>query len=362
MERRYADQTDEVILQRLLGRVDESVDKRQGSVTYDMLAPSSIEFAQAYIALDDVIAFGIDVDEDSPEVFVDRKARWQGLTRKPSVRATGILTFSGDNGLTIPTGTQARTDDAEPLVFETLSDEIISSGSVSVNARAVSGGAASNVGAGEVTVVLGGLSGVVTVNNATDFTGGVDKESNADLLARYYDKVQRPATSGNVYQYEQWAKEVPGIGDAKAEAIWDGPGTVRVTVIDGNRQVPNTELVEAVEAYIEGIRPIGATVTYQAAAALEIDVNVDITLAPEADLAEVTAEFEERLSSYLKSLAFKENPTGTDWEVVRYSQIANLLLDTNGVIDYEGLTVNGGTANLQPALTQVAVVGEVVFT
>ena len=362
IERQYTNETNTVLLERMLARVPNDIDKRQGSVVYDMLAPSSIELAQAYIALDDVLAFGLNVNADSPASFVDLKVSWQGLTRKPAIFATGTLTFEGADATVIPAGTQVRTDSANPQIFETLEEATISGSSVTVDARATVGGSAGNVALGTITVVLGGLSGAVTVTNEDSFSGGVDQESNADLLARYYEKVQRPATSGNIYQYEQWAKSVAGVGDAKGEAIWAGAGTVRLTLIDGNKQVPSAEIVEAVEDYVESVRPIGAIVTYQAATALNVNVSATLTLSPEVVLSTAKAEFEGKLTEYLKGIAFKDNAQTGVRETVRYSQIANLLLDTTGVLDYASLTVNGGTSNIQPTFTQVPVKGTVTLT
>ena len=42
----------QTILNRLLANVDDSLDKRQGSIIYDALAPAAAELAQCYIALD----------------------------------------------------------------------------------------------------------------------------------------------------------------------------------------------------------------------------------------------------------------------------------------------------------------------
>ena len=52
------------------------------------------------------------------------------------------------------------------------------------------------------------LPGITAVQNITDFTGGYDAESDADLLERYIEKVSRPNVSGNKYHYIEWAKEV----------------------------------------------------------------------------------------------------------------------------------------------------------
>ena len=44
---------------------------------------------------------------------------------------------------------------------------------------------------------------------------------------------------------------------------------------------------------------------------------------------------------------------------VSYARIGSAILDTDGVEDYEGLTVNGGTANLTVPAKYAAVLGEV---
>lgn len=61
-------------------------------------------------------------------------------------------------------------------------------------------------------------------------------------------RVQRPPTSGNGYQYRQWAMEVAGVGSAKVVELPGGPGTVGVTLVDSNDRAPSEEIVEAVTA------------------------------------------------------------------------------------------------------------------
>lgn len=43
--------TYEEILQRCLDRISNTIDKRQGSIIYDALAPCCVELAQMYIEL-----------------------------------------------------------------------------------------------------------------------------------------------------------------------------------------------------------------------------------------------------------------------------------------------------------------------
>jgi uncharacterized phage protein gp47/JayE len=51
----YEDITYEVILQRMLDRVPNNMDKREGSIIYDALAPAAVELQLMYIELDTIL-------------------------------------------------------------------------------------------------------------------------------------------------------------------------------------------------------------------------------------------------------------------------------------------------------------------
>ena len=62
---------------------------------------------------------------------------------------------------------------------------------------------------------------------------------------------------------------------------------------------------------------------------------------------------DEALKAYLPAVG---NQSGYS---VSYARIGAVILDTEGVEDYESLTVNGGTANLEIPARYAAVLGEV---
>lgn len=87
----YEDKTYEAILQEKLARVASSLDKREGSIIFDALAPNSLESAMIYVALDTVLneTFADTASRDYLMGLKDlREAR--NLSRAELAKASGI--------------------------------------------------------------------------------------------------------------------------------------------------------------------------------------------------------------------------------------------------------------------------------
>lgn len=344
----YESQTEQVILERMFNNLSNDIDKREGSVAYDMLAPKANELAMAYMELDNVLRFGF--AGTTYGSFLDLKASEIGITRLTALKAKGQITFTGTNGTVIPQGSVVYND--EGTRFLTDAQATISGGTATVTITAEVGGNKGNVPANSIK--NNQVNGV-TCNNAQPTTGGTDTETDTQLLKRYYVKIQTPATSGNVYHYKQWSLEVVGVGDAKVIPIWNGAGTVKVIIIGEDKKPVNAAKVTEVKNYIENVRPVGVTVTVESAAGLTINVSAKLTLHATAQLAGVTPIINQKIVDYLKKAAFVDSD-------VKYSRIGTILLDTEGVLDYSNLTVNGGTSNIVLAANQVPVLGTVTLT
>ena len=198
--------------------------------------------------------------------------------------------------------------------------------------------------------------------------GGTDAESDAALLSRIRERVQRPPTSGNGYQYRQWALEVAGVGSAKVVELPGGPGTVGVTLVDSNGRAPSEEIVEAVEAHIGEERPVGAAVTVAAATEREVTVAAQVSLTGGAGAGAVQDAFRAALAGYLHTLI--EGKYGTVYYkpaddqpyTLLYNRVLALLLNVDGVENFASLTVNGGTADVTIQAGEIPVLGEVTVT
>lgn len=345
----YGARTSAEILDEMKAGVRDDVDKREGSVVHDMLAPPAEEIEMLGWELDAIYQNGFADTADLD--YLKRRAAEMGVNWKDAVTSQGAITLTGAEGVIVPAGYRVFT--GADVFFQTTADATLIDGTASVSAQAVEGGLSGNVGPGEITQFEATVAGITAVTNNTIFTGGVDEETSTDLLARYLLKVRKPITSGNVYHYEKWATDVDGISTAKVFPIWNGNGTVKVVVIATNGRAPAPDIVANVAAYIETVRPIGASVTVVPVNEIAVDISVILTLAGDLLVTDVLDAVKTSIGDYLLSEA--------DSGLIRYTRVGESLLDVTGVVDYEGLSVNGGTLNIPISEDAVAVVGEVLL-
>lgn len=347
----FETQTKAEILERMLSRVSDDIDKRQGSVVYDLTSPKAIELALAYIEMENVLNLGF--ADTTYGLYLDMRAAERGIFRKLAIEAAGFLTFAGPAGTVIPAGTEASTSGEAPIFFVTTVDATVGvSGNVVVAATAEVGGVSGNVAAGAIKLVVGDSSGILTVINAAPFDGGIDDEADDALLQRYYEELRTPPTSGNESDYRKWAKSIAGVYDARVFSAWNGPGTVKVSLLAADKTAPGQTIVDAAATYIESMRPLNVALTVVGVEEVLIDITVTLTLKAGGDLTEATEQVRENIRAYLGTLAFNDR-------IVRYAKVAEAILNAADVLDYENLTVNNGTGNVQVDEDQVAVMGAV---
>lgn len=345
----YGEQTFEAILERMLNNLPNTIDKREGSVAYDMLAPKAIELAMAYLELSNVIDIGFAATTYGE--FLDLKASEAGLTRIPSAKATGLVVFSSlVDGLEIPTGTVVYTDSG--IRFLTDNDTAIFNGTASSSVTAEVAGLSGNV---PVNSIINVEIAEVTCNNSSITINGKDTQSDEDLLNAYNAKLRAPVASGNIHHYRQWASEVLGIGDARVIPLWNGNGTVKILLVGTDKKPVIASKVTEVTDYINSVRPIGSTITVESAIAKTITVSADITLAINYTLANVKIEIEREITEYFASASFVDID-------IKFSKIGNIILGIPGVLDYSTLTINNQSSNILLAENETPVLGVVTLT
>lgn len=307
----------------------------EGSFSRALIAPVSYEIWKYYTALEGIPDM-IFVNENSG-IYIDRKAADYGITRKPGTKAEAALSLTGRAGLTVPSGKVFLTEDGLAYL---LQEQVILDSSGNGNGRlaAQETGSDYNQPAGAICRQQSTLSGLSSFSSGAA-SGGVNMETDAQLLDRYYDYIRKPATSGNVYQYEQWAKSVTGVGEARVFPLWNGAGTVKVVISDENYGVAPQATISACAAYLEQVRPIGADVTVTSASELDLNVTATVVIDASTTTADVKTQFTQSMNDYLRSITFQKD------EVI-YNRVLFLLLDIPGVQDVSTMTINGTTENI----------------
>jgi len=328
--------TYEAILDNMLDLVSNDVDKREGSVIYDALAPCAYHLAETYFSLDfimDLVSMDTAIGE-----YLDKAVSNYGITRKPATKAVRKVITSSEVGI----GTRWGIHDTVYIITEVISEH-------EYKAECDQEGSVGNIYEGKLDNI-DNVTGVTAIlSDVLSF--GQEKETDSNLRTRLYSYLQKSSTSGNSFQYMEWALSVPGVGDAKVFPLWNGPGTVKVVIVDNNKQPAIPSLVEETRRYIETVRPIGAEVTVVSGVGKEINLLATLVLAPGYSMEEVTNTLKASMEEYFKEIAFSS--------YVSIARIGTLLLSTEGVLDYTGLQLNHLESNVILTEEEIPVLGTV---
>lgn len=362
---KWLEQQDEnVILDRLMSTLPDELDKSEGSYLFDAVSPDTYEFAIAYMALKHVleIAFA----EESYDDYLDKKAKEHGVYRKSAVKASGILSVTGEPYRLIKVGSKFSNtllnESTQLKIYVTTEDTVLDSeGKAILKIEAETAGVIGNAQAGEINNNFSGIAGIYSVTNNEPLLNGVDKESDEDLLKRLFERVQNPPSSGNKSDYVRWAKEVNGVGEVIVIPLWDGPGTVKIIVLDSEGQPVSQDVITSVKNYLdpangtaEGKAPIGANVTVVTATVKSIDVEIpSLEIESGYNINDVMERVKTNLSKYFKSVS----PGG----IIRIKDAESNINCTEGVSDFGNIKLNNQGINIILGKEEKADIGVVSF-
>ena len=355
------------VLQEMLDAVPDSYQKTVGFPTWDWLATASILIGQVETELEDAKSRldPANLTGDALDAYIFPRT---GQQRTPATYAEGVLTATG-NG-TIYAGALFESGGGVQFM---ATEEAVIAGSGTVPIRCVTPGAVGNLPAGSITMMPVQIAGIVSVTNQSPTAEGYEAETDEAYYQRFLIRLQTPPTSGNQYHYLEWAMEISGVGGVQLYPLDQGANTVGVVLVDQFGKPASAELVEQVQERIdpdsqgigEGEAPIGAYCYVSAASSLTVDLSLNVTALEGAEQGDVTEAIKTAVADYLKEEtleAYTPAISGEKGYRVSYARIGSAILDTEGVEDYENLTVNGGTGNLSIPAKYAAVLGEVTVS
>lgn len=363
-----SDQDAATIQKRMMERLPADISNIEGDFPWDLTMPSALEKSEL------LQFFAIELLKQMFPMwatgdFLTYHASGDGLKPKAANRASGAVTVTGVAGTAIPTGfalAVPAVGNAPAVEFRTTGSAVIpEAGSVTVAIEAAIAGTGGNVPAGTVSIMVTPLKGVTALKNGAATTGGTPEEDEEALRQRILEADANIDISyvGCDADYVRWAKEVDGVGEAMTMANWEEavPNSVKLVVLDANGQPANERILTAVYDHImvpgnpgERKAPVGAILTVAAPTARTINYTVTLVLSDESALERVKDDFGKALLDYYAKA--KEE------KVVRYSQVAAQLAAVPGVMDFEDLTMNGGSGNIVLVEDEYPVTGTITAT
>ena len=345
----FSDKTFESIRDNILNNISASLDKREGSFTYDMISAISVELAKAYIDMQDILSLGF--IEDNFDEYLDKRIGEFGVYRKQGVKAIGEILVTGDIGATISNGTTVKANDMYFTVLNdiTLPDENI----LYVEANEV--GYKYNLLENTEFELVEKDNKISKLVSTVDFKNGVDIESDEDLRKRFIKVVNNPSTSGNKAHYEEWCLECEGVGRTIVYPMWDksngldGRGTVKVMLIGNDNKPVTEEIIENVRLHVEENMPIGVALTVTTPELLNVSIGANVELKEGYTLEDIKSDFEDSLNIYLKDVTNE----------FTYSKVYGLLANHVGVEDISNLLVNDNNINISISEEKIINISEI---
>lgn len=341
----FEDKTYKNILNDMLDRLTMDIDKREGSIIYDALAPAAYQLSQFYFMLSNYIDL-LFVDTAVGE-YLDRKAYDYGTTRKAATQAVRKIETTGP----VDTGTRWGYQDSTYVITESLSENVYS-------ATCEQAGEIGNAYSG-VLDNIDNVSGV-TATLTDILISGTNEESDDSLRKRIRQNLINPSQDGNGAQYLKWATEYPGIGTARVFPIWNGANTVKVAITNGLFQPAESGLVDEFQEYLDpnseglgnGAAPIGCKATVVSGTRKDINVTANVILA-EGYIEPTGAA--DAISNYLASITYVKNS-------VNYMRIGSALLDCPSIAELNDLTINGVTTDVALTGDEIPVLNSLNLT
>ena len=399
----------DTLLDKMLSNVDDRMDKREGSVIYDAVAPAALELANFYInldmTLDEVFA------ESASYYYLIKRASERGLLPKEETNAILLMRV-------VPSETKISVGDRfnlDELNYTVTS--IIDGNAGTYQVQCETAGIVGNQ-------QLGVLLPIETENELNDMESatleevlipGEDEEDVESFRERYFASFDNEAFGGNKADYVEKVNNIDGIGGCKPIRAWSGGynparmipnttvqtwfeqqseetlgeniynwlstiynasinklltvgGTVKLIIINSEFRKPSATLVQTVQEEIDptnttgegdGVAPIGHVVNVVGVEEIPVNVTLsDVEYETGYSFDTLKDAIETTIDNYFFDL--RQAWASNDNLIVRTSQIEAQLLLITGIVDIKSVLLNGQEGNIVLDSDSIPIRGDVI--
>ena len=207
--------TFDVILKRMLDAVPNNIDKREGSIIHNALAPAAVELAQMYIEIETILNEGF-ADTASRKYLIKRAAE-RGVTPEPA----SYCISKGEFNIDVPIGSRFSLDDLNYITIEKLEPGVFK-----LQCETIGTLANSYLG---TLIPIDYIEGLTSAELVEILIPGEDEEETEHLRERYFRSLDSQSYGGNISDYKEKVKAIPGVAGVKVHPVWNGGGTVKLT-------------------------------------------------------------------------------------------------------------------------------------
>ncbi len=344
----------ETILDRMKARVDDKYDTSEGSMLHDALASVALELANQEQEREDW----------QNEVFADTASR-DNLLRRGAEK--GIYPTSATCAvlkaetvpviLEIPIGSRYTLGEFNYTLTAKVSDGVYE---VTCETPGADGGRT----LGEM-IPIDYVPGLESITATEVLIPGEDDEETEAFRQKYYNSFDSKAFGGNIEDYRTKANALAGVGAAKVTPVWDGGGTVKVTILNSDYDKASPTLVAFVQNEIDptqdgtgvGLAPIDHVVTIDTATETTCNISFVLALQDGVTFESIKSQIVEALEAYM--LTLRQAWESAETTVVRISQIEYRVLSVPGVQDISDTAINGVEDNLTIGMYGIPILGSV---
>lgn len=294
------------LLEKLLGQVPEDIDRREGSIIYDALAPIAYNLAEFSFEVREVLRNAY--AQTAYGEFLDYKAYEQGLSRELATATRVRAYFSAEDGspFVVKVGDRFASIGVESYFYQVT--ESRDNGTAVLIAEEAGSRSAQYVGA---ILPITPQNGLVTAVISDILEAGQDVESDESLRKRLLNNRQDLAFGGNMADYIKMTQAIDGVSHCQIYPAWQGGGTVKVVVLGNNLEPASQALQAKVKEVLDpevgsglglGLAPIGHRVTVVAPTKKVVDVSVRLIRDYRVPLREIEQAIQELLENYQREL------------------------------------------------------------
>lgn len=335
----YENLTYEILLQRMLDRVETYVDKSEGSLIYSALAPEAWELSQAYITIDFV--YNSTFADTAPREELIRRAKERGITPNMSTYAILKAIFN----MNIEIGKRFSLDDLNYIVIEKISDYIY-------KIKCETAGTEGNKKFGSLTPIEY-IEGLISAEITELLIPAEDEEETETFRIRYFNSFNSQAFGGNKADYIKKTESIQGVGKAKYYRATANKSYITIQIINSEYAVPSSELITLVQTTLDptqnqgegdGLAPIGHVVNVEGVIATTINIVSSITLKSGYVWEDISSNINTCIDNFFLELA--KEWANLDNIIIRISQLEAKLLGVIGIEDIANTSINGLQVNL----------------